>query len=98
MPFASMVRIVVRGESEAHARALAEELGRRLREKAGEGVRVLGPAPAPMTKLRGQFRFQIQLHANDGDALREAVRGATHDLKTPEDLFWTVDVDPWDMM
>lgn len=97
-PFASMVRIVVRGESEAHARALAEELGRRLREKAGEGVRVLGPAPAPMTKLRGQFRFQIQLHAVDGDVLRVAVREATNDLKTPEDLFWTVDVDPWDMM
>jgi hypothetical protein len=51
-----------------------------------------------MTKLRGQHRFQIQLHAVDGDALRALVRGATADLKTPDDLFWTVDVDPWDMM
>jgi len=59
---------------------------------------VLGPAPAPMTKLRGQYRFQIQLHAKDGEALRETVRGATADLKTPDDLVWTVDVDPWDMM
>jgi primosomal protein N' (replication factor Y) len=97
-PFASMVRIVVRGESEAHARALADELGKRLRAKATDGIRVLGPAPAPMTKLRGQYRFQIQLQSADGEALRNVVRAATQDLKTPEDLFWTVDVDPWDMM
>jgi primosomal protein N' (replication factor Y) len=97
-PFASLVRIVVRGESEAQARALAEEIGKRLRTKAAEGVRVLGPAPAPMTKLRGQYRFQLQLHARDGDALRNTVTLATADLKTPDDLFWTVDVDPWDMM
>lgn len=97
-PFASMIRIVVRGASEQAARALADEIGRRLRVKVMEGVRVLGPAPAPMTKLRGQYRFQIQLHAKDGDSLRATVRGATHDLKTPDDLMWTVDVDPWDMM
>ena len=97
-PFASMVRIVVRGESERGARALADELGRRLRAKADGAVRVLGPAPAPMTKLRGQYRFQIQLQSIDGELLRTVVRAATADLKPPEGLVWTVDVDPWDMM
>ena len=97
-PFASMVRIVVRGESNVNARALADEIGRRLRVKAPDAVRVLGPAPAPMTKLRGQYRYQIQLQAVDGELLRTLVRAATNDLKAPEGLFWTVDVDPWDMM
>lgn len=97
-PFASLVRIVVRGEIEKQARALAEEIGKRLRAKATDGIRVLGPAPAPMTKLRGQYRFQLQLHAKEGEALRKVVREATADLKTPDELFWTVDVDPWDMM
>jgi primosomal protein N' (replication factor Y) len=97
-PFGSLVRIVIRGESEPQARALAEEIGKRLRAKATDDVRVLGPAPAPMMKLRGQHRFQIQLHAGDGDLLRNTVRAATKDLKPPEDLVWTVDVDPWDMM
>ncbi len=97
-PFASMVRIVVRGESNIKARALADEIGQRLRAKAADGVRVLGPAPAPMTKLRGQYRYQIQLQAVDGEHLRSVVRAATADLKLPEGLVWTVDVDPWDMM
>jgi hypothetical protein len=30
--------------------------------------------------------------------LRVVVKSATGDLKTPEGLFWTVDIDPWDMM
>lgn len=97
-PFASMVRIVVRGESDAHTRALADEIGQRLRAKATDALRVLGPAPAPMTKLRGQYRYQIQVQSEDSDLLRSVVRTATADLKPPEGLLWTVDVDPWDMM
>ncbi len=97
-PFASMVRIVVRGESEPNTRALADEIGMRLRAKATDGVRVLGPAPAPMTKLRGQYRYQIQLQAVESELLRTVVCAATGNLKLPEGLVWTVDVDPWDMM
>lgn len=97
-PFASMVRIVVRGASDANTRALTDELGRILRARAPDAIRVLGPAPAPISKLRGQHRYQIQLHSLDGAQLRSVVRAATADLKTPEGIVWTVDVDPWDMM
>jgi primosomal protein N' (replication factor Y) (superfamily II helicase) len=51
-----------------------------------------------MTRLRGQFRYHIQLQSIDGELLRTVVRAATADLKAPDGLFWTVDVDPWDMM
>jgi primosomal protein N' (replication factor Y) len=97
-PFASMVRIVVRGGNELGTQTLADELGRRLRAKAAESVRVLGPAPAPMTKLRGQFRYQLQLQSADGELLRRVVPAATIDLKPPDGTLWTADVDPWDMM
>jgi primosomal protein N' (replication factor Y) len=100
-PFASMVRIVVRGAKEAEAKALADELGERLRKPADgtvEAIRILGPAPAQFAKLRGQFRYQLQLQSADGEALRAAVRSATEGLKLPDGLNWIVDVDPWDMM
>jgi primosomal protein N' (replication factor Y) len=61
-------------------------------------IRVLGPALAPMAKLRGQYRYHVQLQSIDGEALRAAVRKATERLKLPEGLMWTVDVDPWAMM
>ncbi len=100
-PFASMLRIVVRGRSDSTARSLADELARRLRERtqgAEPAVRILGPAPAPMAKLRGSYRYQIQLQSTVGEALRDAVRAATAELKAPDGQAWSVDVDPLDMM
>ncbi len=100
-PFASMIRIVIRGPMETTTHATAVELAKRLREQSPDVesvMRVLGPAPAPMAKLRGEFRFQLQLQSSDGPRLRQIVRAATNDYKLPEDVFWAVDVDPLDMM
>jgi primosomal protein N' len=51
-----------------------------------------------MAKLRGSYRYQIQLQSLDGELLRNTVRRVTADLKLPDDVVWTVDVDPLDMM
>jgi primosomal protein N' (replication factor Y) len=100
-PFSSMIRVIVRGAKESDAKLLAEQLGELLRDGANAAagaIRVLGPAPAPMAKLRGQFRYQIQMQSIDGESLRTLVRAATAPIKPPDDASWTVDVDPWDMM
>jgi primosomal protein N' (replication factor Y) (superfamily II helicase) len=100
-PYASMVRLVIRGKTERSAKALAEELAARLGaqlEGATPAVRILGPAPAPMARLRGSYRYQIQMHAADGAVLREAVERATDGFKAAEGTAWIVDVDPLDMM
>jgi primosomal protein N' (replication factor Y) (superfamily II helicase) len=93
--------VVARGNRESTTKALAEEISARLQaiaSKAPTPIRILGPAPAPMAKLRGDYRYQIQLHAADGELLRDAVRRATGDLKCPDGVAWIVDVDPLDMM
>jgi primosomal protein N' (replication factor Y) len=103
-PFTAMVRIVVRGPIASAAQSFAEEIARQLKTRAGQSapmapaVRILGPATAPIAKLRGSFRYQIQLQSADGEHLRNLVRMATKDLKSPDDVVWTVDVDPLDMM
>ena len=99
-PFGAMVRLVVRGPSEQIARDAADHVAEQLRQHAsGEtGVRVMGPAPAAISKLRGSFRFQIQLQAPEGEPLRRVAAAVTAPLKLPKDVFCTVDVDPWDML
>ena len=100
-PFAAMIRVVVRGPAEAVCGEFAQTLAERLREALGEdecGRRVLGPAPAPIHKLRGQYRFQIQMHGPDGSALRDAVRAAGTAVKPPDEVQWIADVDPLDML
>ena len=62
-------------------------------------VRILGPATAPIAKLRGSFRYQIQLQSADSEhAPQRGARRRRPDLKPPEGVVWTVDVDPLDMM
>lgn len=100
-PFAGMIRLVIRGPVEDITQEFAGHVANRLQaslEAVRTTARVLGPAPAPFSKLRGKFRFQIQLQGVDRDALRAATREATKDLKPPEDVQWIVDVDPIDML
>jgi primosomal protein N' (replication factor Y) len=100
-PFGAMVRLVIRGARDASTKAFAEEIAKRMQqhaENAPTAVRILGPAPAPMSKLRGSYRYQIQMHSTAGALLRDVVRRATSELKAPEEVAWIVDVDPLDMM
>jgi primosomal protein N' (replication factor Y) len=100
-PFAEMARLVVRGPVAEVACQFAGYLAGRLTAAlAGQQAqtRVLGPAPAPVGKLRGLHRFQIQIHGPDGDKLRAGIRLAIADLKPPEHVQWIVDIDPLDML
>ncbi len=99
-PFGAMVRIVVRSQKENMARETAEGFAERLRQSIAEGapVRILGPGEAPIAKLRGQYRFQLQLQASETALLQQLVRQAIAQFKPPRDVITTVDVDPWDMM
>jgi len=98
-PFATMVRLVVRGPQETTARESAVHLGERLRSAAAglDGVRVLGPGTAPIARLRGEHRFQIQMQAPLASGVQAVVREAVGGFAPPDEVRWTVDVDPWDM-
>jgi primosomal protein N' (replication factor Y) len=99
-PFGCIVRIVVRSVDDAAAERWAAHVAERLREAAAgiAGIRVLGPAPAPITRLRDRFRWHVQAHGPEGAALRDIVRRATATLATPDAVAWIVDVDPVEML
>ena len=99
-PFGSIVRIVVRSVDAAAAERWAGNVADRLRGAAADvpGIRVLGPAPAPIARLRDRFRWHVQAHGPEGGALCDIVRRATATLATPDDVAWIVDVDPVEML
>ncbi|HLA84614.1 MAG TPA: primosomal protein N' [Thermoguttaceae bacterium] len=100
-PFGGMIRFVVRGASEPCAAQFADQLAARLREALDaqpSKTRLLGPAPAPLAKLRGEYRFAIHIQGPSRHRLRTAARTATAGLKPPEGVQWMVDVDPLDML
>jgi len=100
-PFTSMVRMVVRGPREPVAKEFAQHFAKLLTEAfAADGVaaRLLGPAPAPISRLRGLHRFHLQVQADDGPALHASIKRVLPKLAPPDDVQWIVDVDPLDML
>ena len=105
-PFGHIVRIVVRSVDEQAAANWAEHIAARLRQEAASpaeatdqpSLRVLGPAPAPIARLRDRFRYHVQAMGRDEATLRDLVRRATATLQTPDKVAWIVDVDPVEML
>ena len=102
-PLGSVARIILRGPSEDVTEAVADSLVSRLeatRESLGAEVRILGPAPPPIAKLRGKFRFHILLQCTHAGLLGETIRRATKDFVIAEkdDVQFVVDIDPMDML
>jgi primosomal protein N' (replication factor Y) len=61
---------------------------------AGAGkIRVLGPAEAPIARVRGRSRYQIWLASRDRAALSSAARAGAS-VKLASDVRLAVDVDP----
>jgi primosomal protein N' (replication factor Y) (superfamily II helicase) len=100
-PAATMVRIIVRGPVEAQAEEFADTMTSRLvaaQQAAGVPFRIVGPAPAPIAKLQGKFRFHALLQGQDLPAMHAVVRTATADVKPPGEVQWIVDVDPLNLL
>src|SRR3989442_201822 len=71
-PYSVLAVILVKDRVFDRARARAAEVGGVLRGVAGRGLQVLGPAPAPLERLRGVYRVQLLLKA----AARREMQGA----------------------
>ena len=64
----------------------------------GAGVRVLGPAPAPLSVLRGRKRFQCLLKADSWPAIRGVCAEMRKTLAKEKNVRMSVDLDPMDML
>jgi primosomal protein N' (replication factor Y) len=93
-PLVSMINAVVRSRTFAGAMDDAAGIAQRLREDAvRSGLRVLGPAPAPLGKLRGEYRAQLMIKGSNRKRMREVLLAAL--AARPELARRTiVDVDP----
>jgi primosomal protein N' (replication factor Y) (superfamily II helicase) len=97
-PFKHAVLITVRSEHETHASFSAETLARRLREALPEEFTLGAPAPAPLEKLQGNYRFHILLRGEAIMRLSRLIRETLDKLPFPEDVAVAVDVDPYQLL
>ncbi|MDP1561520.1 MAG: primosomal protein N' [Pirellulaceae bacterium] len=102
-PFRRLTRVVVRSGSEKQAEeasiALAEAIQRGFPAETNvESFQVIGPAPAPVTKLRGYYRFHFLVITPITTNVGHMIHAATKPLLLPTEIQWIVDIDALDMM
>ena len=97
-PIGALALVGVSAPEEQSARATAEQLAVVARDAAGEGARCLGPAPAPLARLRGRYRFQLLLKGEAPAVRRGASAVQTAAAELPEPVQVAVDVDPVHML
>jgi primosomal protein N' (replication factor Y) len=100
-PFGQLTRIVVHAEEEEHARRAIEEVAAAAQKAIPEGValEVLGPAPAPLARLRGRYRFMFLLKGDAPAALRVASKAALQaGRRLPREVQMSLDARPINML
>ena len=95
-PFSQIANLLVTATTEADAKGRAEKIAAAIRENA-PALGVLGPAAAPIAKLRGKHRWHLLVRAQPG-ALQSSLRAALSTLGDLPSLGLTVDVDPVSLM
>jgi primosomal protein N' (replication factor Y) len=64
-PFAQLVQVVMQDENEEKCAALADKVAEKIeqvmRDNKIKNVKILGPAPAPLTRIRNRYRYSIIL-------------------------------------
>jgi primosomal protein N' (replication factor Y) len=92
-PFGRWAAIIVSSEDEAEARDAARAIG---------GVRPIlsdisihGPAPAPMSLLRGRYRYRLLINARRSSEVQRVIRDWLDPLRFPQGVRVAVDIDPY---
>lgn len=96
-PFSCVTRVIFRGLSEPMVNQTSRTVADKLRAAAKEmdpEARVLGAAPAPITRLRGYFRFHLQVAAPTHERVKALWLRVESGLKLPDGVEMAVDVEP----
>lgn len=75
-PYAPLANLIIQSSRLEEAAAWAAVIGRWFESTPHEGVRVLGPATAPLAKIKRIYRFHLVLKANARQALAQTLRAA----------------------
>ena len=97
-PFSQLANLVLISESKLEAESRAAALAQHITASDPTGqVVVLGPAPAPLARLRGRYRWHLLLRAPQ-DVLSPTLRTAFSTLSDWPQGSMIVDVDPVSLM
>lgn len=94
-PFSKLINIMFRGKRESAVQEQANEFRKMIKTHLGEmDIELIGPAPLPIYRLRGHFRWHLMLRGKEIDPIQSLIRVVLEKLKRKTGVFQAIDVDP----
>ncbi len=95
-PFGFMTSIII----SSHTKALVLKHASRLAQQGqnSENIKILGPVEAPISLLRGQYRYRILLKSKSRKNLNKFTKKIVEKTKLPSSIKIIIDVDPYSFM
>jgi primosomal protein N' (replication factor Y) len=108
-PFAKLAMVRIEGEdpeavsrvASAAAHALSRAADAYRRTASPDIIRVLGPAPAPIERIKKRYRWQVMVKSENLTALRTALSAMQTTLARrarESDVYLSIDIDPVRML
>jgi primosomal protein N' (replication factor Y) (superfamily II helicase) len=73
-PFTALINVLIHDKDYDRANGTASTFARELRDAGKDSnMRVLGPAPAAISRIKGEYRFQVLIKARSRTRAREAL-------------------------
>jgi len=96
-PFRHLIRHLFRGRNPEKVDFFMEQWLKVVEAELGEVLEIRGPAPAPIEKIRDEYRFQIWYFAPSASKVIGTIRKLRQDFKMDKDVIDLLDVDPMSM-
>ena len=100
-PFSALINVLIHDKDHDRSNGTASEFARELRLAGREsGIRVLGPAPAAISRIKSEYRFQVLIKAQNRSRAREALDVAMERVTSEghNQRSISVEVDPMNLM
>ncbi len=100
-PFCDIIYIMLIGEDEVEVKNSADEIARGIQKYMSQNTdiySIMGPSPAPIEKIRNNYRYRILLKSKPGDGVQGLLRGIyeAHE-KSQKKVFLSIDTNPVSM-
>jgi primosomal protein N' (replication factor Y) len=97
-PFTRLIAIYFRGEDEQKVLDFANYFSNQLKPYIHDGIKVAGPALAPIEKIKGKYRYLLSVRGTGLKNIREAIRYFLLKTPLPKGVEAYADVDAQTMM
>ena len=97
-PYGRLANVLAWGKDQAGVARACEALAASLRELAPDEWELLGPSPAPLSRLKGVWRWHVLLKAPSGSDVSSVLRAALKSADRVDGVSVACDVDPLDLL